>query len=197
MYEVYRNSLERLNFKASHDELTGAYNRSGYELLLSSVDLGSVYMLLFDLDNFKEINDTYGHEVGDKVLIKLVNILKLNFRSDDYVCRIGGDEFVAIVSGTNCEEVCQNIIEKELNLTRSTISGVLQTMEKHQIIERKKSKLDTRTKTISLSNKSEEKYLEGKNKLIKLEKKARKNLTQSEINDFIRIINKIKESIND
>ena len=95
------------------------------------------------------------------------------------------------------EEVCQNILEKELNLTRSTISGVLQTMEKHQIIERKKSKLDTRTKTISLSNKSEEKYIEGKNKLIKLEKKARKNLTQSEINDFIRIINIIKESIND
>ena len=95
------------------------------------------------------------------------------------------------------EDVHQNVLEKELNLTRSTISGVLQTMEKHQIIERKKSKLDTRTKTISLSNKSEEKYIEGKNKLIKLEKKARKNLTQSEINDFIRIINIIKESIND
>ena len=95
------------------------------------------------------------------------------------------------------EDVHQNVFEKELNLTRSTISGVLQTMEKHQIIERKKSKLDTRTKTISLSNKSEEKYIEGKNKLIKLEKKARKNLTQSEINDFIRIINIIKESIND
>ena len=95
------------------------------------------------------------------------------------------------------EDVHQNVLEKELSLTRSTISGVLQTMEKHQIIERKKSKLDTRTKTISLSNKSEEKYIEGKNKLIKLEKKARKNLTQSEINDFIRIINIIKESIND
>ena len=95
------------------------------------------------------------------------------------------------------EDVHQNILEKELNLTRSTISGVLQTMEKHQIIERKKSKLDTRTKIITLSSKSEERYLEGKNKLAKLEKKARKNLTQVEINDFIRIINIIKESIND
>ena len=95
------------------------------------------------------------------------------------------------------EEVYQNVLEKELNLTRATISGVLQTMEKHQIIERKKSKLDTRTKVITLSSKSEERYLEGKNKLVKLEKKARKNLTQSEINDFLAIINKIKESIND
>ena len=95
------------------------------------------------------------------------------------------------------EDVHQNVLEKELNLTRSTISGVLQTMEKHQIIERKKSKLDTRTKIITLSSESEERYLEGKNKLAKLEKKARKNLTQVEINDFIRIINIIKESIND
>ncbi|MBQ3703086.1 MAG: diguanylate cyclase [Oscillospiraceae bacterium] len=97
MYDVYRSSLEHLNFKASHDELTGAYNRAGYDLLLSSIDLSSTYMLLFDVDNFKGINDTYGHETGDKVLIKLVQILKGNFRADDYVCRIGGDEFIVFM----------------------------------------------------------------------------------------------------
>ena len=97
MYDVYRKSLEHLNFKASHDELTGAYNRAGYDLLLSSIDLSSTYMLLFDVDNFKGINDTYGHETGDKVLVKLVQILKNNFRSDDYICRIGGDEFVVFM----------------------------------------------------------------------------------------------------
>lgn len=57
-------------------------------------------MLLFDVDNFKEINDTYGHEAGDKVLIKLVNALKKHFRSDDYICRIGGDEFVVFMVHT-------------------------------------------------------------------------------------------------
>lgn len=97
MYEVYRSSLERLNFKASHDELTGAYNRAGYDLLLSSIDLNSTYMILVDVDDFKNVNDTLGHEVGDKVLAKLVRILKNNFRSDDYVCRIGGDEFVVFM----------------------------------------------------------------------------------------------------
>jgi diguanylate cyclase (GGDEF)-like protein len=97
MYEVYRRSLERLNFKASHDELTGAYNRAGYDLLLSSIDLNSTYMMLFDVDNFKGFNDNYGHETGDQILKKIVRTLKNNFRSDDYVCRIGGDEFVVFM----------------------------------------------------------------------------------------------------
>ena len=101
MYEIYKSSLERLNFKASHDELTGAYNRAGYELLLTSVDLNWTYMLLFDIDNFKGINDTYGHETGDKVLIKLVQVLRSGFRSDDYICRIGGDEFIVFMVHSN------------------------------------------------------------------------------------------------
>ena len=112
MYEVYKKSLAHLNFKASHDELTGAYNRSGYELLLSSIDLGSTYMMLFDVDNFKTINDTYGHEVGDKVLTKLVQILKKNFRSDDYVCRIGGDEFVVFM--VHSSEVQHNLVASKI-----------------------------------------------------------------------------------
>ena len=93
MYEVYKKSLENLNFKASHDELTGAYNRTGYDLLLSSIDHKTTYLLFFDVDKFKEINDSYGHPTGDAVLSRFVYVLKKNFRSDDYICRIGGDEF--------------------------------------------------------------------------------------------------------
>ncbi|MBO4899751.1 MAG: GGDEF domain-containing protein [Lachnospiraceae bacterium] len=54
-------------------------------------------MMLFDVDNFKTINDTYGHETGDMVLIKLVEVLKRVFRDDDCICRIGGDEFVVFM----------------------------------------------------------------------------------------------------
>ena len=97
MYEAYKKSLAHLNFKASHDELTGAYNRSGYELILSGLELDSTFMVLIDVDNFKDINDSCGHEIGDKVLVKLVNALKRNFRADDYICRIGGDEFVVFM----------------------------------------------------------------------------------------------------
>ena len=97
MYARYRTSLERLNYQASHDELTGAYNRAGYDLLLSSIDHESTIMMLIDVDNFKNINDTYGHETGDKVLIKVVQVLNSIFRDDDCICRIGGDEFVVFM----------------------------------------------------------------------------------------------------
>jgi diguanylate cyclase (GGDEF)-like protein len=120
MYEVYKCSLARLNFKASHDELTGAYNRAGYELLLSSLDLRTTYMLLFDVDNFKTINDTYGHEVGDKVLVKFVKILKNNFRSDDCICRIGGDEFVVLM--THIEENMRDLVANKINRINAEMS---------------------------------------------------------------------------
>ena len=97
MYAKNKSSIETLNYKASHDELTGAYNRAGYDFLLSNIDLSTTYMMLFDVDNFKTINDTYGHEIGDKVLIKLVQVLKSIFRDDDCICRIGGDEFVVFM----------------------------------------------------------------------------------------------------
>lgn len=97
MYEVYKKSVANLNYKASHDELTQLYNRAGYNLLLTSIDLKTTFMLLIDADNFKGINDNYGHEVGDKILQKIANTIKHNFRNDDYVCRIGGDEFVVFM----------------------------------------------------------------------------------------------------
>ena len=126
MYEVYKSSLEHLNFKASHDELTGAYNRTGYDLLLTSIDMNSTYLMLFDVDNFKSINDTYGHEIGDKVLIKLVQILKNNFRSDDYICRVGGDEFMVFMvhSPKTQHELIVSKIEIILKKLADTTDGL-------------------------------------------------------------------------
>lgn len=97
MYKKNKKSIEDLNYIASHDDLTGAYNRAGYDFLLSNIDLSTTYMMLFDVDNFKSINDTYGHEIGDNVLIKLVDVMKSIFRDDDCICRIGGDEFVVFM----------------------------------------------------------------------------------------------------
>lgn len=64
---------------------------------MSGIDLDTTYMMLFDVDDFKSVNDNYGHEVGDQVLIKLVQVLRSVFRDDDYICRIGGDEFVVFM----------------------------------------------------------------------------------------------------
>ena len=54
---------------------------------------------MVDVDDFKSINDSHGHEIGDRVLIKIAETLKTNFRSDDCICRVGGDEFVVVLSG--------------------------------------------------------------------------------------------------
>ncbi len=126
MYDVYKRSLEHLNFKASHDELTGAYNRSGYELLLSSIDLNSTYMMLFDVDDFKHINDNYGHETGDEVLARLVQVLRSHFRSDDYICRIGGDEFVVFMvhSTENQRNLVEAKIDKINNELAMSVNGL-------------------------------------------------------------------------
>ncbi len=99
MSELYKSSVANLKYKANHDELTMAYNRSGYELLLSNLDLEPCdsAILMADVDYFKSVNDTYGHEVGDEVLKKVVKTITKHFRSEDYVCRIGGDEFVVIM----------------------------------------------------------------------------------------------------
>ena len=97
MFETYRKDISHLNYEASHDKLTGAYNRVGYELLRQELDLNNTALLMVDLDRFKSINDTYGHDAGDRVLVHLVRVLNDHFRSEDFVCRLGGDEFAVFM----------------------------------------------------------------------------------------------------
>ena len=96
------------------DKLTGLYNRRGLFALveqlfkLSKRQKSGMFMLYADIDNLKEINDTWGHKEGDLVIIDMANILKMNYRDSDIVARIGGDEFVVVPVGTdgdNIEEI--------------------------------------------------------------------------------------------
>lgn len=93
-----QETLQREIYRATHDILTGLYNRTGYDLLLPSLNLQTTYLLIIDLDNFKSINDTWGHEVGDKVLQRVAEALRTHFATEEYVCRVGGDEFVLFVT---------------------------------------------------------------------------------------------------
>ena len=68
-------------------------------------------MIMFDLDNFKPINDTLGHQKGDEVLVSVVGIMKQTVRGTDYVCRYGGDEFAVILPETGREALIA-LIEK-------------------------------------------------------------------------------------
>jgi len=90
-------SEHRLTNKAETDELTGLLNRAGYDRLLEELNLNDTVLLLVDTDKFKGINDRFGHETGDRVLQKIAKSLLANFRQDDYVCRIGGDEFAVLM----------------------------------------------------------------------------------------------------
>ena len=93
------------------DKLTGLYNRRGLFALveqlfkLSKRQKTGMFMLYADIDNLKEINDTWGHKEGDIVIIDMANILKMNYRDSDIVARIGGDEFVVVPVGTDGDNV--------------------------------------------------------------------------------------------
>ena len=95
---------------AQHDPLTGLPNRAlvyefGNRLIRLAQRHGTrVAVLFFDLDRFKPINDTYGHEVGDKMLQEVANRLRAGLRSSDVIGRIGGDEFVAIIDDLETDE---------------------------------------------------------------------------------------------
>lgn len=92
---------EKLSYEATHDALTGLYNRRGYDFLIRNMDWETSALILFDLDDFKSENDTYGHDVGDLILKKAGDVIFKSFRSQDYVCRIGGDEFAVIMVHAN------------------------------------------------------------------------------------------------
>ena len=109
-----QRAIQKESYKATHDSLTKAYNRAGYEAIIKEIDLANLFIVLLDIDCFKETNDTYGHLVGDDVLIKLVEIMQSNVRDIDYVCRIGGDEFCIVIkdAGVDTAKVMEQRIKK-------------------------------------------------------------------------------------
>ena len=91
-----------LRNQAQQDPLTGVYNRAGVKLInarLEQISRGILFML--DMDDFKFVNDTYGHAAGDRLLMAIGEVLRETFRTDDIVARVGGDEFVAFLSGSD------------------------------------------------------------------------------------------------
>lgn len=115
-------SEEKISYLALHDTLTGLYNRYQFEnrlehaLLSSHLDDNKIALLLLDLDNFKDINDTYGHETGDKVLQVVAKQLQQLIGKEDTLARFGGDEFVILSehlhSKNNASTLAEKILQK-------------------------------------------------------------------------------------
>lgn len=91
---------------AYHDSLTGLKNRAAYEEFLQEKrdENAALAYLILDLDDFKAINDTYGHDIGDKKLKKMADVLKQFEREGDEIFRLGGDEFVIIIPSATVAE---------------------------------------------------------------------------------------------
>jgi len=121
-----RNTQKKLTHEASHDPLTGLYNRSAYEMFMDNVDKEHIALLIVDVDKFKTINDTHGHDVGDRVLKRVAEILIQSFRSVDFICRFGGDEFVVVMTRAT-SSIRQLVISKVAranSLLRNPVDGL-------------------------------------------------------------------------
>ncbi|WP_244992962.1 GGDEF domain-containing protein [Vreelandella piezotolerans] len=116
--------VEQLKGLSLQDALTGLNNRRHFDTLLHqemalAQRKGSLLsLLMIDIDHFKKVNDNFGHDAGDAVLIEVAALLKKHFRGTDVVCRLGGEEFVALLPGTGTAEA-QTRAEKLLQAQRN------------------------------------------------------------------------------
>jgi diguanylate cyclase len=128
-----RRELDEYKRIANTDSLTRIANRRAFdEKLAATYDNSAVLpvtaLVLADIDNFKKINDTYGHPVGDKILATVASVIRSNVRKDVFVARSGGEEFAMIVEGNTSEEVmliCERVRRAlETRTFRNSRSGV-------------------------------------------------------------------------
>lgn len=120
MQEKNMRYSEMLSYEATHDELTGLYNRKMFEDLREDMADKQTALLIIDVDEFKQINDGYGHAAGDKVLKKVANAISTSFRSQDSVCRIGGDEFAVIMM--DITPGFRNVIRSKIEMIQNRIA---------------------------------------------------------------------------
>lgn len=122
VYQENQETQKLIRHQAEHDALTELLNRGSYERILNIYETGErpFALILIDVDTFKSVNDTYGHAMGDTILQKVATLLKRTFRSIDYVCRIGGDEFAIIMVEMTSD--LKYTIEEKIEAVNETLS---------------------------------------------------------------------------
>ncbi|MBR1860695.1 MAG: GGDEF domain-containing protein [Lachnospiraceae bacterium] len=115
-----KREREHLEWLSETDRLTGIMNRGGgEEKIRQIIETGGIGMLaILDADHFKSINDTFGHQVGDAVIIAIANCMKKSFRDVDVVMRLGGDEFSVFLSDMRDKKVAEQALERFIENVR-------------------------------------------------------------------------------
>ncbi len=119
-----------LEHKAQHDKLTNIYNRQKIDEVLTKICQFSsrrkeeVSIIMFDIDHFKNINDTYGHDVGDEILINLTSLIKNKIRDEDIFGRWGGEEFILIMRHANLEDAYNKAERLKISIQENAPIGL-------------------------------------------------------------------------
>lgn len=121
------DEAEFLRVQASHDDLTGLLNRRGVYERLESDDIRDGTVVVIDCDDFKDVNDSYGHLVGDEFLKGLAGRLSGAVSRDDVIARWGGDEFLIVVRGSFAEgsEVAARVVREVTSRPMATAAGMI------------------------------------------------------------------------
>jgi len=91
---------QQLQYRAAHDALTGVFNRSEViEQTIKTLRFNRAVMILLDIDEFKKVNDDYGHPAGDTVIVGIVNCLRTALGNKGFIGRVGGEEFTVVLPG--------------------------------------------------------------------------------------------------
>lgn len=119
MFDENEEKQRLIKHQAEHDPLTDLLNRGSYDRIfdLYQSENRDFALILIDVDTFKSVNDNNGHAVGDEILKKVARLLTVTFRTIDYVCRIGGDEF-AIIMVEMTSDLDYTITEKIVEINR-------------------------------------------------------------------------------
>lgn len=124
-----------LAYEAHHCELTRVPNRkafmsTGQEIMQNAAARKECLTVLFvDVDDFKTINDTYGHEIGDKVLVEVASRLSVALREGDFVARIGGDEFAMIIQCNDTATCASGLAERLLDVMNESYADIAEGLE--------------------------------------------------------------------
>ena len=124
---------KKLKYNSNYDSLTGIFNRGkvieNINLLKQNLDFNKekYYIAMIDIDNFKKVNDIYGHIAGDKVLKEVSNVIRKSISNEDILGRYGGEEFIAIIKDEInnykdiIERIRRNIEELNINVNNKLI----------------------------------------------------------------------------